>query len=197
MVSLMGGDAVETDALNIVDGHGKSVGGDEVGGTGLEFQRGLLEGGFLETDGVNHLTAALIGGHAVEPFLTSIKYADAGGTVHLVPAEGQEVTAQCLHVDGYVGSALRSVEQDGDSMIMVDAEEVGDGFDGAEHVAHMGDADEARAVGEQPLIFLQEELAVVVDGNHLDLYALAVLQELPGHDVGVVLHDRENDFITG
>ena len=50
--------------------------------------------------------------------------------------------------------------------------------------------------GQRPLELLEREGAVVVDVDPLQHRALALAQEMPGHDVGVVLHDREHDLVA-
>ena len=130
-VVLMGGDAVDTDALDIVDGHSQSAGGDIVGCAGLELQRRALEGGVRETHRVDHLAAALIGWHLVEPPLLAVEDADARGAVHLVAAEGEEVAVEGLHVDAHVRGALGAVDEHGHLMVVGDADEPADGVDGA------------------------------------------------------------------
>ena len=111
-------------------------------------------------------------------------------------AEGEEVATQCLHIHLEMGCALRCVNQHRHAMFMGDADDVVDGIDGAEHIAHMGDADDARAVGEQPFILLHEEFSTVGDGNHTETDTLACLQQLPRHNVGMMLHDRHDDLVT-
>ena len=41
-----------------------------------------------------------------------------------------------------------------------------------------------------------QEMALVVDRRPLDHRALALAQEMPRHDVGVMLHDREHDLVA-
>ena len=50
---------------------------------------------------------------------------------------------------------------------------------------------------EQPLEFLEQELAGVVDRRDLEHDAEAVAQHLPGHDVGVVLQLGDHDLVAG
>ena len=68
--------------------------------------------------------------------------------------------------------------------------------DGAEHVRHMGDGDHLGARGEQLLELVEQELAVVGDRRPFQHRALPLAQEMPGHDVGVVLHDGEHDLVA-
>ena len=66
----------------------------------------------------------------------------------------------------------------------------------AEHVRHVRDRDDLGPRREQLLEFVEEEVAVVVDRHPFDHRALALAQEVPGHDVGMVLHDREDDLVA-
>ena len=60
----------------------------------------------------------------------------------------------------------------------------------------MGDGDHLGARREQLLEFVDQEIAFVVDRRPFDHRALALAQEMPGHDVGVMLHDREHDLVA-
>ena len=52
--------------------------------------------------------------------------------------------------------------------------------------------------GAQKLLELvDEEMALVVDRRPFDDGALALAQEMPRHDIGMVLHDREHDLVAG
>ena len=68
--------------------------------------------------------------------------------------------------------------------------------DGAQHIAHLGDADKACAVGEELLVCVQQQVALVVDWDDLDADAFPLCQHLPRHDVGMVFHHGENHLVT-
>ena len=68
--------------------------------------------------------------------------------------------------------------------------------DRSQHVAHMGECDKAGVLGEHILVSLKVQLTVIADGNGTDADALATSDELPRHDVAVVLHDGEDDLIA-
>ena len=61
----------------------------------------------------------------------------------------------------------------------------------------MRDRDDLRALGQQRLEFVEQEIAVVIDRRPFDHGALPLAQEMPGHDIGVMLHDREHDLVAG
>ena len=92
--------------------------------------------------------------------------------------------------------ALRAVDQHGDAAGMRHPHHLLDGDDGAEHVRHMGDGDHLGARGEQRLEFVEQQLAVVGDRRPFQDRALPLLQEIPGHDVGMVLHDGKHDLVA-
>ena len=193
---LVGADVVHAQPLDVVDGCGQTVGGDIVGGACLKLEGRALEGGMLKADVLYHLATALIGRQAVEPLFLAVEHADAGGTVHLVAAEGEEVAVYLLHIDGDVGCALGAVDHHGHVVGVGDAYHLLYGVDGAQHIADMADADDAGARGEEALILVEEQLAALVDGYDLDHDAALACLELPGHDVGVVLHDGDDDLVA-
>ncbi len=49
---------------------------------------------------------------------------------------------------------------------------------------------------KQLLEFLDEEIAVLIDGRPFDHGAAALAVEMPGHDVGVVFEDGEDDLVA-
>ena len=70
-------------------------------------------------------------------------------------------------------------------------------IDGAERIGDMRDGDDAGARTEQLLEFVEQQFAAIVDWSHAQLRALLLAQDLPGHDVGVVLHGGDEHFISG
>ena len=59
----------------------------------------------------------------------------------------------------------------------------------------MGDGDHLGARGDQLHEFIEQELAIVGHRRPFQHRALPLAQEMPGHDVGVVLHDGEEDLV--
>jgi hypothetical protein len=60
----------------------------------------------------------------------------------------------------------------------------------------VGDRHHLGARREQLLELVDEEVALVVDRRPFDHRALPLAQEMPRHDVGMVLHDREHDLVA-
>ena len=206
LMSLDGIEAYETrrrsvghrgsDGGDVVERTGEACGGDVVGRAGFELIGEVVEGGVLEGYGLYHLAAAHVGGQAVEPLLLAIKDADAGGTVYLVTAEGEEVAVEVLHVDAEVGRALGSVDEDGDAVGMGYADDFLDGVDGAKDIADVGEGDDFSSFVEEGLDTVEAYGTVVGDGEDAEADALPLLEQLPRDDVGVVLHLGEDDFVA-
>ena len=60
----------------------------------------------------------------------------------------------------------------------------------------MRERDHLGARRQELLELVDQEIAVVVDRRPFDHGALPLAQEVPGHDVGMVLHDREHDLVA-
>ena len=61
----------------------------------------------------------------------------------------------------------------------------------------MNDRHEFRARAEEPLELVQLQLSRVVDRNDTQARARLFAQQLPGNNVGVMLHFGDHDLITG
>ena len=145
---------------------------------------------------LNHLSPTLIRRQTVEPVLLAIEHADARRTVHLMTAEDKEVAVEILHVDLEMGRALGAVDHHGNVVGMGDAHDILHGINRTEDVAHVGNAYYLRMFVEQLLKGLQVEESVVGHRDDAQADALAGGGELPGHDVGVVLHHRDDDLVA-
>ena len=129
--------------------------------------------------------------------MPAVEHADSGRPIELVAGEDIEVAADVLHVDVEMDGGLGAVEQHRNAARVCETHHLFHRHHGAEHVRHVGDRDHSGARGEQLLEFVDEEIALVVDRRPLDHRALALAQEMPRHDVGMVLHDREHDLVAG
>ena len=72
-----------------------------------------------------------------------------------------------------------------------------DRIDRAQRVGNVRDGDDLGSRSEQLLKFLQQQLAAIVDGRNPQPCALLFAQDLPGHDVGVMLHGGDEHFVAG
>ena len=92
--------------------------------------------------------------------------------------------------------ALRAVDQHPECRGRAPADDLIHRHDGAERVRHLRDRDDFGARTEQFLEFIDRKL-LLVHRRPLDHGAAALAMEVPGHDVGMMLHDRKHDLVAG
>ena len=68
--------------------------------------------------------------------------------------------------------------------------------DRAQHVRSVGERDERGPKVQQDLVHLELQEPVVADRNELQVAVLFLDQELPGHQIGVVLHLGQDDRVA-
>ena len=105
--------------------------------------------------------------HRLEDGLLRVDDADAGGTVDLVPGEDEEVGIECLDVDVHVRDRLRTIDERAGSDPVRHGDHLGDRRDRPERIGDVGHRDELCAVAEEPLVLIEEQLAVIVHRDHL------------------------------
>src|SRR5690606_20793893 len=66
----------------------------------------------------------------------------------------------------------------------------------AQHVTHMGNRNDTCALAQRRRKSIDVEAAIVAHIDPSDHCALALAVKMPGHDIGVMLHDRGDDFIA-
>ena len=110
--------------------------------------------------------------------------------------EDEKVAIEGLHIDREVGHALGTVHKEMGPAGMGHGGHFAHGIDRTEHVAHMGTAYQPRALVQQVAVSLQVEFARIVHRHHAQPDALALAEQLPGHDVAVVLHHSEHHLVA-
>ena len=127
----------------------------------------------------------------------TIQNANAGGATHLVSGKDQEVAIQRLHIYRQVGHALRPVYQGQRPHAVRRIHQRSHRGEGAKHVGHGGKGKQARLFAEQRRQLGQVQRAVGQEWQVAQDRALLLGQHLPGDEVGVVLHLRQQDLIPG
>jgi hypothetical protein len=102
-----------------------------------------------------------------------------------------------VHVEREVRRGLGAVDQHDRAGRVRAGGDVGDRVDRAEHVGDMGDGEQLRPAREQRVELRLDQQAVVVDRHVSELGPRALAQQLPRHEVGVVLHLRDDDEVAG
>ena len=191
-------DRVHAGALQPLDGGAEPDGFGDRHGAGLELPRHVVPLGSRQPDLANHFAPAQERRHRFEQLPLRPQCADAGGAEHLVSGERHEIGADRPDVDRKVGHALRRIDQHPRSRLVRHPGEVGDRIDGAEHVRDVRHSGELRAaVGEEARIGVAIELAVIVHRNEAQLDAALGRQQLPRHQVRVMLHLGEHHGVAG
>src|SRR5579859_5290626 len=75
----------------------------------------------------------------------------------------------------------------------------GDLFNGihrAQGIAHVHDGDELHTLVEHVFELVQKDVPIVIDGNYMDARTDVLTDDLPGDDVGVVLHIAEKHDVS-
>ncbi|QTK78267.1 hypothetical protein AT6N2_C0356 [Agrobacterium tumefaciens] len=162
----------------------------------FETMRRLVIGDIVFGNVEDHLAAALERLHLAQPVRLAVEHADARGTIKLVAGHHIPVAIDIAHIHRHVNRALRAINKHRNAALMRDAAYFLDRNDGAERIRHMGDGNELGAFRQALFESLDMKRAVIIDGHPNELGALPFADEMPRHDVGVVLHDRDDDLVA-
>src|SRR5207245_2945344 len=193
---LVRADGIQAASAQVVDGCPES---DHLGDrlrAGLELPGQVVIGGALDADRLDHVATGHERVHRLEQLAASVQDAGACRAEHLVAAEGIEVASQCPDVHRLVRRALRSVDQYGRAGLLCGGDHVASRVDGAHRVAHQVERDQLRTALQKVCKLVLPQLALLVDVDVLDVGASLGGQDLPGHDVGVVVEDRQHDEVA-
>ena len=93
---------------------------------------------------------------------------------------------------------LRAVHQHRDTTGVRQVDQGLDRIDGAEGVGQVHECHQLDPpTVQQPFILFQNQLAGIGERHDFQGRAAALAQQLPGHDIGVVLHAGDDDFVAG
>ena len=144
-----------------------------------------------------HLAAAEERRHLRQQFAPRPQRAGAGGAAHLVAGQRVEIAAERRHVHRPVRHGLRAVDDGDDAAPPRFAADLAHRVDRAQHVADVGEAEQLHLAGHRRVQRVEVERSVGQEFGDADRRAGAFGDELPRHDVGVVLHPREQDDVAG
>ena len=111
--------------------------------------------------------------------------------------EGVEVATERGNVDLEVRGGLAAVDEYHRARGLGETGHLGGGIDGAEGIGDVREGDELGTGGKQSLEGHEVDLAARRDGRDNDPGAGALGDDLPRHDIGVVLEVGEQDLVTG
>src|SRR5260370_24997391 len=111
--------------------------------------------------------------------------------------EREEIAADLLHVERTMARALRRIDEYEDAAPAGAFAVFGDGIDRPERIGNVSPRQQLHVAGEELLEPAEiQQPALTVDREESELRASAFGQELPRHDVAVVLHLGEQDFVA-
>ena len=95
-----------------------------------------------------------------------------------------------------MGRGLRAVNQHRNFMFMGQRNHLFHRIHRSEHIADMAESSHDGARTEQRAVLLQVEHSSLVNVHHAQLDSCARLQQLPGNDIGMMLHHRQYHLVA-
>ena len=135
------------------------------------------------------------GGSAVEPGRLAVQHAEPERAEHLVPGEREEVHVQGGHVHRMMRHELRAVREHRRADLVRESGDLGHRGDHAGHVRLPGHRDDLRPLGDQRRVQVEPPLGQDLEPAQRRAGALG--EQLPGHQVRVVLHLGDEDLVAG
>src|SRR6185312_415990 len=151
----------------------------------------------LESDGANHVAAALIGWHSFEQLVFPVQHTDSHWPIHLVARKGVEVAIEILDIDSDVGNSLCSIYYDGDVVCVRNLHNFPNWVNRSQRIGHMSDGHDLCARTDQLLELIQQQFTLIVDRDDAQLCPLLLAENLPRDDVGVMLHRADEHLVAG
>ena len=145
----MGVDRLHAHGVQIIDGSAQPDGRDDRRRAGLELGGQIGRSKAVQRDVADHAPAAQERRHGLQQLPFSEQHADPRRPEHLVPAEGQEITVQRLHVGHQVRHALGAVDQHQGARLVGAANDFLDRVDRAQHVRDGRDRHDSGPLGQQ------------------------------------------------
>mmetsp|Transcript_112703 Transcript_112703/g.318486 ORF Transcript_112703/g.318486 Transcript_112703/m.318486 type:complete len:253 (-) Transcript_112703:802-1560(-) len=161
----------------------------------LELVRDVSVSGTLEAYLVDHLAAAEEGGRGAQQLRAAPEETHARGTAHLVTAADHPVRTQRLDVDDHVRHTLARINEDPRSHCVRAFHDPLNWIRATEHVGDVAKGHETRAGPNQRLELFSVEHAIGRQARESQFCASLLSDLLPRHQVRVVLHDSQNDFV--
>ncbi len=193
---LVSGHPLHADALEVAHRSAEADGRSDIGRAGLELVGDLVERRVPQVHGADHLATREEGRHRLEQLAAGPEGARARGPQDLVPGEHVEVRADGPHVDRQVRHGLRPVDEDEGACGVGLVDHAADRRERPQGVGLVGEGDQLGSRAQQDLPGLEVQEAVPIEGHELEVGVLLLREELPGHQVGVMLELRQDDGVS-
>ena len=193
---LPGMDALHAQVLQVIEGGAHADRLTDGRRAGFELVGQVGPGAVVQVDVVDHLAAPQERRHRLQQRLVGPEEAHARRAAQLVGRTHQEIGPQGGHVHRLVGQALAGIHQQQGAGPMGQRGHRLDRIEAAQGVAHVHQAHQPGAVAELGLEILQIQFAALGDARMAQNAARASRQQLPGHQIAVVLHHRQQHLIA-
>ncbi len=135
---------------------------------------------------------------AFEDFLAAPKHADARRPANFVAGKNQKIAADLLHVQRQMPGALGGVHQRGHAQLARAFAQFRHGIHRSQRIGDVREREQFHVPGEQSIQLAQIQQALVAGDRQINqLRARAFREQLPRHEVAVVLHFREQNLVAG
>ena len=193
----IGRNIVHSQTTNIAQGFRQSRTSYIIRRSGLKLERQFVESRLFKRHGSNHLPSSLVRRQLVQPFFLAIQDTDTGRTVNLMTGEHIELGIQILHIHFQMGNGLRSVDQYRNLVIMGFFSDLLYRIDRTEHIRHMCNRDKFCPFRKKTTERIHAQLAFFIHRNHFQRDPFTGSLYLPGNDIGMVFHHRNDHFVAG
>ena len=163
---------------------------------GLKLVRELRPSRLLAAHILDHLAAKEEGRHFLKQFLLAVEYADAHGRQHLVSRKCEEVDIELGHIDRDVRHGLCAVQNEEAAVLVRNPRKGLHIVFHAEHVRDVSHRDQLGLRAQHTAEIFFRDITLFIRLEELKNRASPRSCLLPGDEVRVVLHDRNQDFIA-
>ena len=110
--------------------------------------------------------------------------------------ESKELAIQILYIDLEMRCALSSIHHHGHIMLMSYLDHLFHRIHRTEHIAYLGNTDNLGTFVEQTGEFIDVYFSFFVNRDNTDGNAFLGCLQLPRHNIGMVLHSRDDDLVA-
>ena len=145
---------------------------------------------------LDHLATTQEGGHRLQQGFRGPEKAHAGGAAELVGRPDKKINTESAHIQRLMRQALTSIEEHFRALLPGQGHHLRNGIAAAEGVADVHQCNQPGALVELGAQILQIQAAGFSETHMAQHTTGALRQQLPGHQVAVVLHHGEEHFIA-
>ena len=110
--------------------------------------------------------------------------------------ESEKICVKLLHVNLHMRHRLCSVDKYRHTVTMSHLNHILDRIHRTEHIRHVANCHHPGILREHLLVHILTQLPFLVNRHDTQTDALVLLQQLPRHNVGMMLHHRKNNLVS-